>query len=167
MMASLGHQYYQFFLAQSVCSGIGVSLIFFASVNSAITWFRKKRATAMGIMTAGSSFGGVVLPIAITKLVPDIGFPWTLRTVAFIFLAFLVVTNLTMKSRLVHTPKPFHPVEFVRCLRDPPFAILCAGGSMVFLGSFLPYTFIVLQGQRNGMSYSLSNYLIPVMNAAS
>ena len=166
MMVSLGDEYYQFLLAQSVCSGIGVSFLFLASVNAASTWFNKKRATVMGIMTAGSSVGGVVLPIMIAKLIPEIGFPWTIRTVAFIFLAFLIIINLTMKSRLVHKPTTFDPMEFVRPLSDLPFAILCLAGTFVFLGSLLSYNFIILQGQRNGMSYSLSNYLTPVMNAA-
>jgi MFS family permease len=166
MMVSLGDQYYQFFLAQSVCSAVGVSALFFASVDTALTWFRKKAATAMGIMTAGSSIGGVVLPIMITKLVPRIGFPWTIRVVGFIFLALLIVVNLTVKSHLVHRPTSINPMEFVRPLRDMTFATLCLAGAFVVLGSLLPSNFIILQAQRNGVSHSLSSYLLPVVNAA-
>ena len=165
-MVSLGNQYYQFFLAQSVCSAIGVSALFFASVDTALTWFEKKAATAMGIMTAGSSIGGVVLPIMITKLIPLIGFPWTIRVVGFIFLALLILVNTTIKSHLVHKPTSINPMDFVRPLQDLAFTALCLAGAFVVLGSLLPSNFIILQAQRNGVPHDLSSYLLPVINAA-
>jgi hypothetical protein len=65
MMTSLSSQYYQFFLAQGVCSAIGASAIFYAGMGSISTWFFKKRATAFGLMASGSSLGGVVFPIIV------------------------------------------------------------------------------------------------------
>ncbi len=62
MMASLATQYYQFFLAQAVCSALGASALFYAATNPIGTWFFKNRAFAFGIISAGSSLGGVVLP---------------------------------------------------------------------------------------------------------
>jgi MFS family permease len=60
MMVSVSTQYYQFFLSQSVCSAIGASALFWASNNSVGTWFRRRRALAFGIVSSGSSVGGVV-----------------------------------------------------------------------------------------------------------
>ncbi|PQE19424.1 monocarboxylate permease protein [Rutstroemia sp. NJR-2017a BBW] len=111
MMTSLSSKYYQFFLAQSLCSSAGASAVFYASMNSVSTWFMKKRATAMGIIASGSSLGGVILPIMVNRLIPQIGFGWTMRAVAFIILGLLIIAN--------------------------------------------------------GMSNDLSNYLIPILNAAS
>lgn len=62
MMMSLGKEYYQFLLAQSICSGLGASAIFYSSTNSIATWFKKKRAMALGIASSGSACGGVVTP---------------------------------------------------------------------------------------------------------
>ena len=62
MMASLGTEYYQLFLAQSLCSGLGASALFYAGLNSLSTWFFKKRALAFGIAASGSSMGGVIIP---------------------------------------------------------------------------------------------------------
>ena len=62
MMMSLGKEYYQLFLAQSICSGLGASALFYASSNAATTWFFKRRAFAMGIVASGSSLGGLLLP---------------------------------------------------------------------------------------------------------
>lgn len=60
MMLSLCQQYYQFFLAQSVCSALGAGAIFWACNNSVGTWFQKRRGLALGIVSSGSSVGGVV-----------------------------------------------------------------------------------------------------------
>lgn len=60
MMISVSTEFYQIFLAQSVCSAIGTSAIFWASNNSVGTWFRRRRALAFGIVSSGSSAGGVV-----------------------------------------------------------------------------------------------------------
>jgi hypothetical protein len=62
MMVSLSTEYYQFILAQSLCSGIGASAIFYSSTNSIATWFKKNRALALGIASSGSATGGVITP---------------------------------------------------------------------------------------------------------
>lgn len=61
MMTSLGSQYYQFFLAQAVCSAVGVSALFYAGINPIGTWFLKNRAFAFGIVSTGSSLGAVIV----------------------------------------------------------------------------------------------------------
>lgn len=165
MMTSLSSEYYQFFLAQSVVSAVGASAIFYCSMSSIGTWFYKYRATAYGIMASGSSLGGVVLPIMVTKLVPQIGFAWTMRTVAFTFFGMLVISNLTIKSRLKPQPKPLVMMEFVRPFGDATFVLTAAGSWMFFFGMFLPFTYIILQAQQEGMDPELSQYLIPILNA--
>lgn len=64
MMVSLGKpgKYYQFFLAQSICSGIAASGVYYSATNSTSTWFQKKRAKALGLASSGSAFGGVIIP---------------------------------------------------------------------------------------------------------
>lgn len=60
MMTSLSTQFYQIFLAQAVTSAIGASAVFTGCMNSVVSWFSRRRATAFGIMVSGSSMGGVV-----------------------------------------------------------------------------------------------------------
>ena len=62
MMVSLSSQYYQFLLAQGLCSALGASAIFYAANNSIATWFFRRRALAFGIVSSGSSLGGVIMP---------------------------------------------------------------------------------------------------------
>lgn len=145
MMTSLSTQYYQIFLAQGVCSALGASAIFYAAMSSVGTWFFRNRATAFGVMASGSSLGGVILPIMVSKLIPRIGFAWTMRAVAFMFLGMLIIANLTVKSRLTPRPKNMKLMNFVYPLKEPAFAILCISSFFFFFGTFLPFNYIILQ----------------------
>ena len=171
MMTSFGNNYYQFFLAQSVCSAIGASAIFYACVSSASTWFAKRRSTAFGIISSGASVGGVIFPIMVERLIPRIGFAWTMRTVAFLIFGLLILANFTVKSGRIHDSRfkrilpPLAPM--IRPLREPPFLLLIFAMVSFSFGNFLPYNFLILQAEGNGMSADLSNYLIPILNAAS
>lgn len=78
MMTSLCTEYYQFILAQGICSPLGLNCIFNAAVNCIPTWFLKKRGAAYGIMAAGSGLGGIIFPIMASHLIPEIGYGWTM-----------------------------------------------------------------------------------------
>lgn len=145
MMVSLCTEYYQFLLAQGVCSAIGASAVFYSALSSTGTWFFKKRATSFGIIASGSSMGGVIFPIMVQKLIPKIGFPWTMRAAAFIILGLLIVANLTVKSRLTHTPKRVDLMEFILPLKQPAFSLLCAASFFFFFGTFLPINYLIIQ----------------------
>lgn len=94
---------------------------------------------------SGSSMGGVIFPIMVTKLIPQIGFPWTMRAAAFMILGMLVIANLTVRARLEPKPKPVVVMEFVRPLREPTYTLMCLGAFMFFFGTFLPFNFVILQ----------------------
>lgn len=164
IIASSTH-YYQFLLAQGVCSPIGASLIFYPALSSTGTWFFKRRAFAFGIMAAGSSLGGVVLPIMVTKLIERSGFPWAMRGAAFLLLGLLIYANLTVRSRLPPSPKPWTLMEFVYPFQELPYFLVVFASFLFFFGMFLPFTFIILSAEHNGMSTRLANYLVPILNA--
>lgn len=62
MMTSLAREYYQFILAQSLCSALGAAAVFYAGNNPIGTWFLGKRALAFGVVSAGASASGILLP---------------------------------------------------------------------------------------------------------
>ncbi|KAK1487226.1 major facilitator superfamily transporter [Colletotrichum cuscutae] len=167
MMTSLSTQYYQFILAQSLVSSIGSSACFNACMSSVTSWFFRRRAAAFGIMVSGSSLGGVILPIMMSKMIPQVGFPWAIRAVAFLFLFLLGIACLTVKSRLPPRPHPFVFKEYVDGLREPPMAITVCASFLFFLGMFLPFNFVILQARAQGMDENLVIYLLPIMNAVS
>ena len=168
MMTSLATEYYQILLAQGVCSAMGASAIFYPAVSSTTTWFLRRRALAFGIVASGSSLGGVIFPIMVQRLIPRVGFPWTMRAAAFLILGMLVVANLTVTSRLRHTPKRFDPRDLVRPLREAAFDLLLASAFFIFLGIFLPFNFVTLTAiEHGGVDPYLASYLIPVLHAVS
>ncbi|KFA66905.1 hypothetical protein S40285_02319 [Stachybotrys chlorohalonatus IBT 40285] len=167
MMVSLSMEYYQFFLAQSIVVPLGSSAVFNSCMSSIVTWFFKRRATAFGIMVSGSSLGGVVLPIMMTRLTDQIGFPWMMRTMGFLFAALLLIASLTVRSRLPPRPRPFVFMEYVDNLRDPRLAVTILGMFLFMWGMFLPFNYVLLQAEAAGMTPSLIPYLLPILNAAS
>ncbi|KAK3313007.1 major facilitator superfamily domain-containing protein [Apodospora peruviana] len=167
MLTSLATEYYQFFLAQSVLASLGSSAVFNASLSSAVSWFSRRRAAAFGIMVSGSSVGGVVLPIMMNRMIQRVGFPWTMRTIAFLFLFLLSITCATVKTRLPPTPKPIALKDFVSGFRELPFALTVLASFLFFWGVFLPFNYILLQAQRQGLDPAIIPYLLPIINAVS
>ena len=145
MMTSLSTEYYQILLSQGIVSALGSSMVFYSAMGSVGTWFFKNRAAAFGVMAAGSSLGGVIFPIMVTKLIPKVGFPWAMRACAFLILGMVTIANLTVKSRLTPQPKPVAVMDFIRPFKEPAFAILCVASFFFFFGMFLPFNYIILQ----------------------
>lgn len=146
MMTSISSQYYQFILAQAICSPIGAGMVMYPCFTCVTTWFMKKRALVMGIVASGSSLGGVVLPILVDRLMPQIGFAWTMRTCAFLMLALLIVTNLTVRPRLPSQPKNIGIMAFIRPFKDLPFLLTALASFFYSMGMFIPITFMVTYG---------------------
>lgn len=63
MMLSLCTTYWQAFLAQAICIGIGTGLLFVPSVSILSQYFSTKISVAVGLAATGSSLGGVIYPI--------------------------------------------------------------------------------------------------------
>ncbi|KAI1772023.1 major facilitator superfamily domain-containing protein [Hypoxylon cercidicola] len=166
-MTSLATQYYQIFLAQSLVCAVGSGAIFNMSLTCATTWFHKKRAAAMGILVSGSSLGGVILPIIFNQLIPRLGFPWTLRVVALIFLVLCSIACLTVKSRLPPRPKTLQAKDYVRPLTEPAFFFTVLSGFFFLLGMFIPFNYVTLQAERAGVSPNLVPYLLSIINGVS
>ncbi|KAF2759552.1 major facilitator superfamily transporter, partial [Pseudovirgaria hyperparasitica] len=167
MMTSLATKYYHFILAQAICSAIGASMIFYCSMNSTTTWFFKKRGAALGLVTAGSSLGGVILPIMVTKLIPQIGYAWTMRTIGFTILGLLVFSNLTVRSRLPPNKRPFALSNYIAPFKQPGFCVLTAAVFFFYWGMFTPFVFIVSEARSFGMDAQLAQYLVAILNGAS
>lgn len=120
----------------------------------------------MGIAASGSSMGGVMMPIMVNRLIPAIGFGWTMRTCAFLMLGLLIIANLTVQSRLRPQPKNFGIAAFFTAFKDPPFLLLALAGFFYSMGMFIPITFLVTYGRSAGMSPELAGYLVSMFNGA-
>ncbi|KAG9604618.1 monocarboxylate permease-like protein, partial [Aureobasidium melanogenum] len=170
MMTSLSKEYYQFFLSQSVCSGLGTSLIFTPAMTSPMTYFKKRRALAGGITVAGSSLGGVIFPLMV-KYLPEVHFGWTMRTCAFLILGLWLITIATISSNLPHGGRKFEIANYTRPFTEPKFLILLGFCYFLYWGLFVPFNYLVISSVECGMSLSMALSmafnLIPIMNGAN
>ncbi|KAG5658059.1 hypothetical protein KAF25_007010 [Fusarium avenaceum] len=167
MMASISTEYYQILLSQGVCSAIGVSAIFQPALSTIHGWFDKNRGAAFGILSTGSSLGGVIFPIMVTRLIKEVGFGWSMRICAFMILFLLIIANLTVKSLHPPNPQKVSGAQMLKPFREPEF-IFCALGFFFFTyGLFIPIDYLPVQALSAGLDPSLVHYLIPILNAAS
>ena len=90
-MISLCFQYYQIFLAQAVLLGISMGFVTWPPFAVVSRNLPHHRGLALGVITRGSSVGGIVWPIMIEQLFnkQNIGFPWTVRILGFAMLPLL------------------------------------------------------------------------------
>ncbi|KAK1142186.1 hypothetical protein N8T08_008112 [Aspergillus melleus] len=167
MMTSISSEYYQFILAQGICSPLGASFIFYPALSSTATWFDKRRALAFGIVSSGSSLGGVIFPTMLSRLLPRIGFGWSLRIPAFIVLALLVVANLTVRSRVAPVSRPVRLNDYIGPFAELPFILLMLAACCGFFAMFVPINYVILEAQEDGVNRELASYLLAILNAAS
>ncbi|KAI8948751.1 monocarboxylate permease-like protein [Xylaria longipes] len=167
MLLSLSTEFYQIILTQGIICGIGGAAVFNCATNSALTWFFRNRAAALGIVVAGSSVGGIVLPILMSHLIPRIGFPWTVRILGFIVLLFCGIASFTVKSRLPPRPIPFHFGDLIRPFKELRFTLVVVACFFFFWGLYLPFNYLNIQAQQQGVDPVLIPYLLPIVNAVS
>lgn len=100
MMTSLCHSYWQFFLAQGVCSGLANGLMFCAGLSVMSTYFKQWKSIAVGFATCGSVTGGIVYPLMAQHLIPRLGFPWAMRCMGFVCMVTLLVASALYRIRV-------------------------------------------------------------------
>ncbi|KAM6537994.1 hypothetical protein FALCPG4_003885 [Fusarium falciforme] len=167
MMASISTQYYQILLSQGVCSALGVSAIFQPALSTIHAWFDKNRGAAFGILSTGSSMGGVIFPIMVSRMIREVGFGWAMRTCGFLILGLLIIANLTIKA--LHPPHPqnMSKAQMVKPLREPEFVLVILGFFFFTFGMYVPINYLPVQALEVGLKPSIVDYLVPILNAAS
>ncbi|PPQ74117.1 hypothetical protein CVT24_012847 [Panaeolus cyanescens] len=145
---------------------LGCGLCFGPTLGIVGHWFLKRRGLALGLTAVGSSIGGTIYPIASRQLIPIVGFPWTMRIMAFINLAALGVSNLTLAPRLPPKDLPGGLLN-VRVFKSAAFTIWCILGFVCFLGIYTVLTFIDVTAVKSGVSPDFSFYLVSMANASS
>ncbi|KAJ7793882.1 hypothetical protein B0H14DRAFT_3093907 [Mycena olivaceomarginata] len=93
-------------------------------------WFKRRLAFAIASPWVRRASGAIIYPIMLNRLIPKIGFGWTVRILAFIVLA-------------CFTPLPPLAQLFAfRAFRDVRFALICAGGWFTVFSTFNPFFYV-------------------------
>ena len=185
MMLSLCTEFWQALLAQGFCIGLGGGMLFVPSVAILPTYFSTKIGLAIGLAAAGSSMGGkfasprvsetgsitnaqagIIYPIVFYRLLPQIGFGWSVRVLGFMAFATLLIPIFVMKMR-VQPPKARSLLD-TTVFGDVPFMAFVLGAMIGFIGLYVELFYVSFFGQVTGITNSsMSFYLVPILNAGS
>ncbi|KAJ7456715.1 major facilitator superfamily domain-containing protein [Mycena galericulata] len=161
---------YQFYLTHAVLFSLGASFGFFPALSVCAHWFKRRLAFALGFPIGAASLGGIIYPIMLIKLIPRIGFGWTIRVFGFIVLACYIVAALTITTPRRRKPLPrLSKLLAFHALRDPCYACLCLGGWFSVFSTFNPFFYVGLYGAvaNNGETTVLTPYYLAIMCATA
>ncbi|KAI9373241.1 major facilitator superfamily domain-containing protein [Aspergillus egyptiacus] len=162
-MTSLCTKYWQLFLAQGIGQGIGCGLMFCPTIALATTYFSKNRSIAIGIAASGSATGGLVFPAVVMRLLPRVGYGWTMRTLGFISLATLTPCLIFLKQRL--PPRRSGPLVEWSAFKEIPYTFFAIGMFLNFWGLYIGFFYIgSFSREVIGVSTSTSTNVLLLMN---
>lgn len=142
---------------------------FYPSTSTISEWFNKKRALALGIAVSGSSIGGVIWPMVLTKLFDAVNGPWTHRLVALISVPFLLVSCSLVKERKGvaghntaghenKVPQSSH----IKAILQWRFGFLCLSLLFIYCGMLVPFHYIPVYAEDCGISTEMANNLLAI-----
>lgn len=166
-MASLGTTYWQLFLSQGLCQGLGNGLTFVPALSVTSTYFRERRGLAVSIGAAGAALGGIVYPLLVQHLLPAdrLGFPWTMRAMGFLMLATYLPCLVWYSPRL--PPRRAGPLVDTTAFGEAPFCLFTASFFFSFWGVYTVFFYISTFARTEllGLSSDPGN-LVVMLNGA-
>lgn len=139
-MTSISSQYWQLFLAQGICKGLGDGLVFCPTVSLVATYFSKRRALAMACTASGGATGGIIFPLIAQQLLPRVGFAWTVRTMAFVITVNSAIALSIARVRL--PPRKTGPLVEWSAFKELPYTLFCAGMFLNLWAVYFAYFYV-------------------------
>ncbi|VTT66036.1 unnamed protein product [Fusarium fujikuroi] len=172
-MLSLCTKYWQVMLAQGVAFGLAAAGLSLPAMATATQWFSTKKGLAVGIVSAGSSLGGVIYPCMIPRLIEEVGFATAVRWTALLQGVLLVIANALCTS-------PFPPLGKVSPTakkekvtsggsngsRRGPWVFFILGCFFTMWGLFAPLNYLPEMASLHGYK-DFAVYTLAIANAGS
>lgn len=137
---SFATEYWQMFLAQGICQGIGCGLCFCSTVTVVSTYFTTKRSLAIASTACGAATGGIVFPLIAQQLLEKIGFGWTIRVMGFVAMANASVAIAFARARV--PPRRSGPFIEWSAFKEVPFVIFNIGAFLILWGVYVAYYYV-------------------------
>lgn len=154
------------YLTYGVGVGFGAGLYITPGFAVVAGWFDRQRALALGVASAGSGLGTlVVVPVA-SQLIESFGWRTT-----YVILGAVATTVLLVASFLVERPPV--PVEVpssgtpMRMTASPAFRLLFASNLLMSLALFTAFAFVVPFATDDGISSGSASLLLSIVGGAS
>ncbi|OLY82952.1 Riboflavin transporter MCH5 [Smittium mucronatum] len=173
-------------ITQGLIFGFGSSLIINCSIFMPSLWFKKYRSWAIGIVSAGSGFGGlkyrswaigivsagsgfgglVVGPI-LENAIRNLGIKWAFRILCFMTLAITLTTSIIFKPRQPGFKPANKRLLNMKVFLHPYTLFLCFGGFFAELGYAVLSLYFTASMVAIGQSRSTASNTILAFSAAS
>ena len=166
MLTSICKEYYQFLLCQGILGGVTIGLLYTPAVAIIGHYFHARRPLAMAIASSGSSLGGIIFPVMLTRLLfhTNLGFGWTVRIIGFLILGMALIAGVTIVPRFpVRKGTYLLPGAF----KNPTYSIQVVGVFFVCWGLMIPFFYLPTYAEDHGLSQDLSFYTICILNSGS
>ncbi|KAM7199219.1 MFS general substrate transporter [Naviculisporaceae sp. PSN 640] len=129
-LTSFASTYWQIFLSQGVCTGLGLGIIFMPPMSVLSSYFVRNRAFALAVAATGTSIGGVVFPAMVQYLIPKVGFGWAVRCSGSVAAGIAAVAWLLLRPRL--KPRRSGPWVEWQAFREAPYVLYMLGAFLFF-----------------------------------
>jgi MFS family permease len=146
--------------------GPSVAFLQFPAFAILSQYFDKRRAAAIGLAVSGSSIGGVIFPIVLSKLLNDspLSFGWSIRITAFIMTPFMLFACLVITPRV----PPRAATMFIGAAwKEAKYVLLVTSLFFMMMGMWTPIFYLPIYAVSRGMSALLSSYLLSIINGSS
>ncbi|KAF7537347.1 hypothetical protein G7054_g3857 [Neopestalotiopsis clavispora] len=139
---SASSTYWQLFLTQGLCQGLGNGLVFAPTVAHVATYFSRKRSLAISSAATGAATGGVVFPLIAQQLLPRIGFGWTMRIMGFVVMVNVLIILIVMKVRL--KPRRSGPLVDLAAFKELPYLLFSIGMFFTLWATYFAYYYVCI-----------------------
>jgi MFS family permease len=164
-LTSIIHSLWIGYATYGVGVGVGVACCYVPMVSQVSAWFDRRRATALGLASAGIGLGTLVGPKVTQRLIATYEWRSTFRILAvFAAVALAVATGLAAQA-------PGSAGAVVPSLREtfsrPAFRRFYLSGLLLGLGLFVPFVFLVPYAKVHGIAPSTAASLISLLGLGS
>jgi MFS family permease len=164
-LASYARDYWQFFLLQGVCFGIGCAIAYFPALTVISHYFKNRLGIAVGAAVSGSGIGGLILAPLTRYLITNYGVSISLRIHAIIGGSLVIICSYFLKPRLPTLSRD--SINYSKIIKDARFIRLFMTAVFASFGYFIPFFFIPVYAKYYGMSTSQGALIVGLTNGAS
>ena len=160
-------QFYQIFLAQGICAGIGAGMLYVPSYAVVGHYFLKRRTLVMSIVASGSSLGAVLHPIMLNNTFEKLGFGTAVRASAGLVSGMLLIACILMKPRL---PPPAKSIPLIPAIKkfshDIPYVLATVGMTIFGIGFYFPLYYLQLDAVSHNLNNTFSFYSVSLTSTS-
>ena len=166
LLTSRVHTLWLGYLTYGVGVGFGAGLYVTPAFAVVGGWFERRRALALGIASAGSGMGTLVLVPSANQLIESYG--WRTAYVVLGCVAFVVLLLAAVLVDRPPVPPPRRGDDRLRkAVRTRTFRLLFVAGTLMSFALFSAFAFVVPFAKDRGIDGSSAALLVSVVGAAS